>query len=84
MHYAYLTGLTPRVISAIQENPNVHLDLPLQHSHPEVLRAMKRPWQGRVNDTIIERIKTEFPHAILRTTFMVDFPAKLNNSFNTC
>jgi len=81
MHYAYPTGLTPRVISAIQENPNVHLDLPLQHSHPEVLRAMKRPWQGRVNDTIIERIKTELPHAILRTTFMVGFPGETEQQF---
>ncbi|MEL6162881.1 MAG: 30S ribosomal protein S12 methylthiotransferase RimO, partial [Cyanobacteria bacterium J06628_3] len=55
MHYAYPTGLTPDVIAAIKENNNVlpYLDLPLQHSHPEILRAMNRPWQGRVNDDII-------------------------------
>lgn len=34
MHYAYPTGLTPAVIAAIDETPNVlpYLDLPLQHS----------------------------------------------------
>lgn len=83
MHYAYPTGLTPKVIAAIQETPNVlpYLDLPLQHSHPEVLRAMNRPWQGQVNDGIIERIKTAVPDAVLRTTFIVGFPGETEEHF---
>ncbi len=78
MHYAYPTGLTPKVITAIQETPNVlpYLDLPLQHSHPEILRAMNRPWQGQVNDDIIQRIKATMPNAVLRTTFIVGFPGE--------
>ncbi len=78
MHYAYPTGLTPKVIQAIQSVSNVlpYLDLPLQHSHPDILRAMNRPWQGQVNDGIIERIKTAIPNAILRTTFIVGFPGE--------
>ncbi|MEB3337440.1 MAG: 30S ribosomal protein S12 methylthiotransferase RimO, partial [Leptolyngbyaceae bacterium] len=83
MHYAYPTGLTPPVIQAIQSTPNVlpYLDLPLQHSHPEVLRAMNRPWQGRVNDGIIERIKTALPEAVLRTTLIVGFPGETEEHF---
>ena len=83
MHYAYPTGLTPSVIQAIQETPNVlpYLDLPLQHSHPEILRAMNRPWQGQVNDSIIERIKTALPNAVLRTTFIVGFPGETEEHF---
>lgn len=83
IHYAYPTGLTPKVIRAIQETPNVlpYLDLPLQHSHPEILRAMKRPWQGRVNDQIIENIKNAIPNATLRTTFIVGFPGETNEHF---
>ncbi|MFE1744543.1 30S ribosomal protein S12 methylthiotransferase RimO [Coleofasciculus sp. H7-2] len=83
MHYAYPTGLTPAVIEAIQETPNVlpYLDLPLQHSHPEILRAMNRPWQGQVNDQIIERIKTALPDAVLRTTFIVGFPGETEEHF---
>ncbi|NEN91353.1 MAG: 30S ribosomal protein S12 methylthiotransferase RimO [Okeania sp. SIO3H1] len=78
MHYAYPTGLTPKVIAAIQETPNIlpYLDLPLQHSHPQILRAMNRPWQGRVNDNIIEKIKAAMPNAVLRTTFIVGFPGE--------
>ncbi|MEH2246217.1 30S ribosomal protein S12 methylthiotransferase RimO [Nostoc sp.] len=83
MHYAYPTGLTPDVIAAIQETPNVlpYLDLPLQHSHLEILRAMNRPWQGRVNDGIIDRIKTALPTAVLRTTFIVGFPGETSEHF---
>ncbi len=83
MHYAYPTGLTPDVIAAIQETPNVlpYLDLPLQHSHPDILRAMNRPWQGRVNDGIIDRIKTALPTAVLRTTFIVGFPGETSEHF---
>jgi ribosomal protein S12 methylthiotransferase len=83
MHYAYPTGLTPKVIEAMQEVPNLlpYLDLPLQHSHPEVLRAMNRPWQGRVNDGIIERIKAAIPNAVLRTTFIVGFPGETDEHF---
>jgi ribosomal protein S12 methylthiotransferase len=83
MHYAYPTGLTPLVISAIQETANVlpYLDLPLQHSHPEILRAMNRPWQGRVNDGVIERIKTALPDAVLRTTLIVGFPGETDEHF---
>jgi len=83
MHYAYPTGLTPKVIKAIKETPNVlpYLDLPLQHSHPEILRAMNRPWQGQVNDTIIERLKTEIPEAVLRTTFIVGYPGETEEHF---
>lgn len=83
MHYAYPTGLTPHVIEAIRETSNVlpYLDLPLQHSHPEILRAMNRPWQGRVNDTLIERLKTALPEAVLRTTFIVGFPGETDEHF---
>lgn len=83
IHYAYPTGLTPEVLAAIRDTPNVlpYLDLPLQHSHPEILRKMNRPWQGRVNDAIIERIKQELPEAVLRTTFIVGFPGETEAHF---
>ncbi len=83
MHYAYPTGLTASVIAAIQETPNVlpYLDLPLQHSHPDVLRSMNRPWQGQVNDGVIDRIKAAIPNAVLRTTFIVGFPGETEEHF---
>ncbi len=83
IHYAYPTGLTPKIIEVIRETPNVlpYLDLPLQHSHPDILKAMNRPWQGQVNDNIIEKIKEVIPEAVLRTTFIVGFPGETDEHF---
>jgi ribosomal protein S12 methylthiotransferase len=83
MHYTYPTGITPAVMDAIRETPNAlpYLDLPLQHSHPDVLKSMNRPWQGRVNDEIIHRIKAALPEAVLRTTFIVGFPGETDEQF---
>ena len=83
IHYAYPTGLTDKVIEAMRETPNVipYLDLPLQHSHPDILKAMNRPWQGKVNDEIIARIKLALPEAIMRTTFIVGFPGETEEHF---
>ena len=83
VHYAYPTGLTPEVLAAYREVPNVvpYLDLPLQHSHPEVLRAMNRPWQTDVNETLLDRIREQLPDAVLRTTLIVGFPGETEEHF---
>jgi ribosomal protein S12 methylthiotransferase len=83
VHYAYPTGLTPEVLAAFKEVPNVlpYLDLPLQHSHPDVLRAMNRPWQADVTDGLLRRIRDQLPEAVLRTTFIVGFPGETEAHF---
>ena len=83
VHYAYPTGLTEAVLEAYREVPNVlpYLDLPLQHSHPEVLRAMNRPWQADVTGGVLRRIREQLPDAVLRTTFIVGFPGETEEHF---
>jgi ribosomal protein S12 methylthiotransferase len=58
-----------------------YLDLPLQHSHPEVLRAMNRPWQADVTGGVLRRIREQLPEAVLRTTFIVGFPGETEEHF---
>ena len=83
VHYAYPTGLTPDVIAAYRDVPNVlpYLDLPLQHSHPEVLRAMNRPWQADVNERLMDQLREQLPDAVLRTTLIVGFPGETEDQF---
>ena len=83
VHYAYPTGLTPDVIAAYRDVPNVlpYLDLPLQHSHPEVLRAMNRPWQADVNERLMDQLREQLPDAVLRTTLIVGFPGETEKQF---
>ena len=83
VHYAYPTGLTSEVLAAFRQVPNVlpYLDLPLQHSHPEILRAMNRPWQADVTANLLQRIRQELPEAVLRTTFIVGYPGETEDHF---
>lgn len=83
VHYAYPTGLTSEVLAAYREVPNVlpYLDLPLQHSHPEVLRAMNRPWQADVTAGVLGSIREQLGDAVLRTTFIVGFPGETEEHF---
>ena len=83
VHYAYPTGLTPEVLRAYREVPNVlpYLDLPLQHSHPEVLKSMNRPWQAEVTGGVLARIREQLPDAVLRTTFIVGYPGETEEHF---
>ncbi|MEB3260999.1 MAG: 30S ribosomal protein S12 methylthiotransferase RimO [Cyanobacteriota bacterium] len=83
VHYAYPTGLTPDVLAAFREVPNVlpYLDLPLQHSHPDILRAMNRPWQANVTAGVLNRVREQLPEAVVRTTFIVGYPGETEDHF---
>ena len=78
VHYAYPTGLTDEVIDVFKNSSNIlpYFDLPLQHSHPDILRLMNRPWQGHLNDLILKKIREKIPNAILRTSLIVGFPGE--------
>ncbi len=83
VHYAYPTGLNDQVIKTFKESQNIlpYFDLPLQHSHPEVLKKMNRPWQSALNESILKKIKTEIPEAILRTSVIVGYPGEKLDHF---
>ena len=80
--YTHPAHLDDGVIELVAENKNIckYLDIPLQHSHPEILKKMGRP----VVDyhRIIEKIREKIENVRLRTTFMVGFPGEKENHFN--
>ena len=58
-----------------------YLDVPLQHSHPEVLRRMKRPASGEKNLERIERWRQMCPEIVIRSTFIAGFPGETEEEF---
>ncbi len=84
VHYAYPTGLTPDLINVFKDISNIlpYFDLPLQHSHPDVLRAMNRPWQSNLNKNLLNSIREQIPDAIFRTSLIVGFPGETESHFN--
>jgi len=83
IHYAYPTGLTDEVIRAFKDSKNIvpYFDLPLQHSHPDLLKSMNRPWQASLNESILGKIREEIPFAVLRTSLIVGFPGEKKEHF---
>ncbi len=83
IHYAYPTGLTDEIIRAFKDSKNIvpYFDLPLQHSHPDVLKSMNRPWQASLNESILGKIREEIPSAVLRTSLIVGFPGEKKEHF---
>ena len=53
-----------------------YMDMPLQHAHPEVLRAMLRPSNGERYLEIIEEFRERIPGITMRSTFIVGFPGE--------
>ncbi len=76
--YLYPATVDDRLIAAIADLPKVckYLDMPLQHASPEVLRAMRRPWDGARYLELLERFRERIPQLVMRSTFIVGFPGE--------
>jgi ribosomal protein S12 methylthiotransferase len=58
-----------------------YLDVPFQHSHPDVLKRMKRPASGEKNLERIQRWREACPEIVIRSTFIAGFPGETEGEF---
>jgi len=58
-----------------------YLDIPFQHSHPDVLKRMKRPASGERNLERIQRWREACPEMVIRSTFIAGFPGETEEEF---
>ncbi|MGL4768373.1 MAG: 30S ribosomal protein S12 methylthiotransferase RimO [Formosimonas sp.] len=88
LHYVYPYPHVDNVIELMnQAAVNGHgrvlpyLDVPFQHAHPRVLKAMKRPANG---EKVLERInawRNACPDLTIRSTFIAGFPSETEEEF---
>lgn len=79
--YAYPTRMDDELLKAIAECDKVvkYVDIPLQHSHPEMLKLMNRPsFDYR---PMIENIRKIIPNVSIRTAFIVGYPGETDEHF---
>lgn len=81
--YAYPTTLDEDIfdLMAREERFVSYLDIPLQHSHPDILRAMKRGGTAERYLDLFERARARVPDLFLRSTFIVGFPGEKDQHF---
>ena len=79
--YAYPTQMTDDLLNAISKCEKVvkYVDIPLQHSHPDMLKMMNRPsFDYR---PMIENIRKLVPNVSIRTAFIVGYPGETEEHF---
>ena len=81
--YLYPDEITDEFIDLVKNNPRIapYFDIPFQHSSDKVLNAMLRRGTEASYQELIDKIRREIPHAILRTTYIVGFPGENDDDF---
>ncbi len=83
LHYVYPYPSVDEVIPLMATGKVLpYLDVPLQHSHPDVLKRMKRPASGEKNLERILRWREACPEVVIRSTFIAGFPGETEEEFS--
>ena len=82
LHYVYPYPSVDDIIPLMAQGLVLpYLDVPFQHSHPDVLRRMKRPASGERNLERIQRWREACPDIVIRSTFIAGFPGETEEEF---
>ena len=82
LHYVYPYPSVDEIIPLMATGKVLpYLDVPFQHSHPDVLKRMKRPASGEKNLERIERWRAACPEIVIRSTFIAGFPGETEEEF---
>jgi ribosomal protein S12 methylthiotransferase len=82
LHYVYPYPSVDEIVPLMAEGWVLpYLDVPFQHSHPDVLKRMKRPASGEKNLERIARWRELCPDIVIRSTFIAGFPGETEAEF---
>src|SRR5690606_8641376 len=80
--YCYPDHIDEELVKAMAKSSKLckYLDIPLQHSHPDILISMgrNRKWRGK---ELIEFLRQRLPGIALRTTYIVGYPGESEEHF---
>ena len=81
--YCYPTFLNSDVIDYIASEEKVcrYIDVPLQHTHDEILKSMKRQETEGSIRRMLDELRLKIPEIALRTTFITGFPGETEEHF---
>jgi ribosomal protein S12 methylthiotransferase len=82
LHYVYPYPSVDEILPLMATGRVLpYLDVPFQHSHPDVLRRMKRPASGEKNLDRIQQWRSVCPELVVRSTFIAGFPGETEAEF---
>ena len=79
--YAYPTNFDEELMSAINDLDKVvkYIDIPLQHSHIDVLKRMRRP--AIDYRKFVKKLRQKIKNVAIRTTFIVGYPGETDEEY---
>lgn len=82
--YAYPESITDELIAVVKNNDKIcnYFDIPIQHISNSVLKRMNRKSDGESIRKLVDKIRSEIPDVILRTTLIVGFPGETEEDFH--
>lgn len=81
--YLYPDEITDELINEIKNNDKIasYFDIPIQHASNKILASMNRRGTKEEIKELINKIRTQIPDAIIRTTLITGFPGEDNKDF---
>lgn len=82
--YAYPQNFSDELIRLMATEKKIckYVDLPLQHAHDAVLRAMRRPDSKQSVASLLKKIRAQVPGVAIRSTFIVGFPGETDAQYH--
>ncbi len=82
LHYVYPYPHVDEILPLMASGAILpYLDVPFQHSHPDMLKRMKRPANGEKNLERLQRWRAACPQIVVRSTFIAGFPGETETEF---
>lgn len=84
IHYLYPESLTKELVEVMSTRANVlpYVDMPLQHASDAMLKRMRRGHGGDRLYRVIEKLRSNLPDMVFRTTCLVGHPGETEADFD--
>lgn len=81
--YAHPAHFTDDIVRIIKDEPAIckYVDLPIQHINDGILKMMRRGTSKKTILSLIEKLRTEIPNLVIRTSIIVGFPGETEAEF---
>jgi ribosomal protein S12 methylthiotransferase len=84
LHYLYPANFPMALIPLIRDNSRIckYIDIPIQHISDNMLGKMKRSHFRAETESVLNKIRTEIPEAVIRTTLIAGHPGETEQDYN--
>ncbi len=82
--YMYPDEITDELLDVMKNSKHVlpYFDIPVQYGNDEILKKMNRRGSVKLIEERVDKIRSIFKDAIIRTTLIVGFPYETDDTFN--